>query len=101
MPIVKYPLPNVILLDLNMPRLNGFDFLEWLRSGASGQHRFIPVVVMSSSALEEEVARAYALGVNSYMVKPVDWQKFRERIKTLGIYWAEHVEIPEIFPPNP
>jgi len=90
----KYPLPNVILLDLKMPRFSGFDFLEWLHSSSSGDLRLIPVVVMSSSAHTGDVTRAYALGVNSYMVKPVKWGDFRERIKMLGIYWAENVETP-------
>jgi PleD family two-component response regulator len=50
---------------------------------------------MSSSGLQEDVDRAYALGANSYMVKPIGWHPFRERVKALGIYWAEHVEVPE------
>jgi len=87
-----YPVPQVILLDLKMPRINGFEFLEWLRNTAPRQHRFIPVVVMSSSGLKEDVSRAYSLGANSYLVKPIGWSLFKERIKALGIYWAEHVE---------
>ena len=85
-------MPHVILLDLKMPRINGFDFLAWLRSEGPKKHRFIPVVVMSSSGLREDVERAYALGANSYLVKPISWTLFKERIKTVGIYWAEHVE---------
>jgi CheY-like chemotaxis protein len=88
----KYPIPDIILLDLKMPRINGFEFLAWLRSECPKPHRFVPVVVMSSSALKSDVDKAYSLGANSYMVKPVSWALFRERIKTLGIYWAEHVE---------
>lgn len=88
----RYPVPNVVLLDLKMPRINGFEFLEWLRSKGPREHRFIPVVMMSSSALKEDVDRAYALGVNSYLVKPVSWALFQERIKAIGIYWAEHVQ---------
>lgn len=89
---IKYPVPQVILLDLKMPRINGFEFLEWLRREAPPEHRFIPVVVMSSSGLKEDVNRAYSLGANSYLVKPVSWYLFKERVKTVGIYWAEHVE---------
>jgi len=88
----QYPVPNVILLDLKMPRITGFEFLEWLRSKGPSKHRFIPVVVMSSSVLKEDVDRAYSLGANSYLVKPVSWALFKERIKAIGIYWAEHVE---------
>ncbi|PYI88377.1 MAG: two-component system response regulator [Verrucomicrobia bacterium] len=92
----KYPIPDVILLDLKMPRFSGFDFLEWLHSKSPNHQRLIPVVVMSSSAHKEDVERAYALGANSYLVKPVDWNEFRDRIQALGVYWAEHVETPQI-----
>lgn len=87
-----HPVPHVILLDLKMPRVDGFEFLEWLRGKCVREYRFIPVVVMSSSALPEDVDRAYSLGANSYLVKPVSWALFKERIKALGIYWAEHVQ---------
>jgi CheY-like chemotaxis protein len=90
----KYPQPDVVLLDLKMPRINGFQFLEWLRK-SSTPNRLIPVVVMSSSALREDVDKAYTLGANSYMVKPIGWHLFKERIQTLGIYWSEHTEKPE------
>ena len=90
----KYPLPDVILLDLKMPRINGFEFLEWLRCKSQTCHRFIPVVVMSSSVIREDIDRVYALGANSYLIKPVDWNLFKERVKALGIYWSEHVEKP-------
>ena len=92
--LVSHPHPDVILLDLKMPRINGFEFLEWLRTKAPLPLRFIPVVVMSSSALREDVDRAYSLGANSYLVKPVQWRLFQQRIRALGIYWAEHVERP-------
>jgi CheY-like chemotaxis protein len=94
-----HPIPDVVLLDLKMPRINGFEFLHWLRSQSPMHYRFIPVVVMSSSALREDVDRAYALGANSYLVKPVEWKLFQERIQALGIYWAEHVEKPDSLPP--
>ena len=91
---IRHPQPDVILLDLKMPRINGFEFLEWLRTKGPLQFRFMPVVIMSSSALREDVDRAYALGANSYLVKPVQWALFQQRIRALGIYWAEHVERP-------
>jgi len=96
----KYPVPDVVLLDLKMPRIDGFEFLEWLRAQSPDHYRFLPVVVMSSSALRQDVDRAYALGANSYLVKPVQWKLFQARIRALGIYWAEHVEKPE-HPPHP
>src|SRR5437867_11549993 len=91
----KYPAPHLILLDLKMPRFSGFDFLEWLRFKAPDQLHFIPVVVLSSSNVPQDVARAYALGVNSFVVKPVDWEDFRHRLQILATYWAENVETPE------
>jgi len=96
----QHSLPNVILLDLKLPGFNGFDFLEWLHSESAGDLRLIPVVVMSSSSLREDIKRAYSLGANSYLTKPIDWNTFRERIKLLGIFWSEHVETPEIRPPH-
>ena len=81
----KYPMPDVILLDLKMPRFSGFDFLEWLHQRSPDHQRLIPVVVISSSDDPEDIRRAYALGANSYLVKPVNWEKFKERVKALGI----------------
>ena|ERR1044071_8707436 len=90
----RFPIPHVILLDLKMPRVTGFEFLEWLRSKSPHRARFIPVIVLSSSNLEPDIDRAYSLGANSYLVKPIHWQSFRERIQALGVYWSEHVETP-------
>jgi PleD family two-component response regulator len=80
------------LLDLKMPRINGFEFLKWLRGKADKSQRFIPVVVMSSSGIREDIDRAYALGANSYLVKPIEWNLFQARVQAIGIYWAMHVE---------
>jgi CheY-like chemotaxis protein len=91
----RYPLPHVIVLDLKMPRFSGFDFLEWLRSKAPSQLHFIPVVVLSSSTLPQDVVRAYALGVSSYVTKPVNWDEFRQRLHSIATYWADNVETPE------
>lgn len=96
----RYPVPNVILLDLKMPRVTGFEFLEWLRSKSPEQLHLIPVLVMSASMLEEDINRAYGLGANSYIVKPANWQVFRRLIADLGIYWSEHVETPEVRHPK-
>ena len=90
----EYPIPQVILLDIKMPRMDGFGFLDWLRNKSSSRSNLIPVIMMSGSDLEEDVKMAYGLGVNLYLTKPVDWQKFRERMRLLGVLWSEHVETP-------
>ena len=94
----RHPVPNVILVDLRLPRVDGFEFLEWLRSRSPGQQRLIPVVVLSSSDQPEDVTRAYTLGANAYVVKPVSWEECRERIRALGVYWAAHTETPRLKP---
>ena len=66
----SHTLPTLLLLDLNMPRLNGFDVLKWLRRQPTFKQ--LPVFVLSSSALEQDRRQAYALGANSYMIKPND-----------------------------
>jgi CheY-like chemotaxis protein len=92
----QFPVPDVILLDLKMPRLDGYDFLKWLRNDAPGDMRLIPVIVMSSSNNQSDVTRSYGLGANSYVVKPVGWHAFQKCIKELGIYWSEHSETPNV-----
>jgi CheY-like chemotaxis protein len=83
-----FPLPDIILLDLKMPRMNGFEFLEWLRSHAPMELRFLPVIVMSCSILREDVKRAYALGANSYVTKAQDLRSLRQSIEMLNAHWA-------------
>jgi CheY-like chemotaxis protein len=92
----EFPLPDLILLDLKMPRLGGFEFLEWKDTQADEDLRIIPVIVMSGSALEEEEELAYKLGANYYMVKPIDWNLFRQRLRLLGMVWKEHCETPKV-----
>lgn len=91
-----HPLPDVILLDLKMPGVNGFDFLKWLRAESPGGLRLLPVIVMSTSAEQDDIKRAYELGASAYMIKPVDFDLFKERLKLLGIFWGEHAEMPKI-----
>lgn len=93
-----YPLPDVILLDLGMPRMNGFEFLEWLRSQSSEAYRLIPVVVMSATPHPEDMERACALGANAFLAKPVDWQEYRAQIRTLGLFWSGTSETPNLGP---
>jgi CheY-like chemotaxis protein len=89
----KCPLPVLLLLDLKLPRRSGLEVLEWLRK-QDGLKR-LPVVVLTSSKESSDVNRAYDLGANSYLVKPVDFDALMEMVKTLGLYWVVMNEKPE------
>jgi len=86
------PKPYLILLDLNMPRKDGREALREIKSNPKLRH--IPVVVLTTSSMDEDVIASYDLGVNSYIRKPVNFSDFVEVVKTLGKYWFEIVEIP-------
>lgn len=88
----RYPLPDAILLDLKMPRMNGFEFLEWLRQRTPEALRRTPVVVLSSSTTEADVSRAYLAGADSYVVKPADMRLYRACIRELGTFWSQHLQ---------
>ncbi|MDZ4717401.1 MAG: response regulator [Roseiflexaceae bacterium] len=77
--------PKVILLDLKLPLVNGLEVLRQLR--ADPRTRMIPVVVLTSSLEDRDIVESYRLGVNSYIVKPVDFEQFTETLRTLGNYW--------------
>ncbi len=87
------PVPGVILLDLNLPRVNGLDVLARFKS----HPRFatIPVVVLTTSREDKDVKAAYRLGANSYIVKPVDFDKFVEVAVQIELYWVVLNELPE------
>jgi CheY-like chemotaxis protein len=78
-------MPAVVLLDLKLPKLDGFEVLRRLR--ADERTRRLPVVVLTSSSEEQDVAASYDLGVNSYMRKPVDFAQFAAAIQHVGLYW--------------
>jgi two-component system, response regulator len=84
--------PRLILLDLKMPRLGGIDVLRRLKSDE--KLKIIPVVVLTSSAEEKDVIESYKLGVNSYLVKPVDFAAFTGVITQTGLYWAVMNRVP-------
>ncbi|HZY43306.1 MAG TPA: response regulator [Anaerolineae bacterium] len=77
--------PKVILLDLKLPMVDGLEVLRRIKSDA--HLRVIPTVMLTSSREERDVVESYHLGVNSYIVKPVDFQQFTEAIRTFGLYW--------------
>jgi two-component system response regulator len=77
--------PRVIVLDLKMPRMGGIEVLQKLKSDE--RTKYIPVVVLTSSKEDPDIKRCYALGVNSYVVKPVEFEDFFKAISALGFYW--------------
>ncbi|MBA2848957.1 response regulator [Thermosulfuriphilus ammonigenes] len=93
-----YPLPMLVLLDLKMPRKSGFDVLAWIR--AQEVLRRLPVVVLTSSKDTPDINRAYDLGANSYLVKPVAFEALIEMVKTLGLYWLILNQKPTLTPPE-
>jgi CheY-like chemotaxis protein len=80
-----FPLPKLILLDLKMPRLNGFDVISWMRRHYPW--KLTPIIILSSSALPQDVNRAYELGANAYMVKPADFRALERLFRTIADFW--------------
>ncbi len=77
--------PGLVLLDLKLPKLSGLEVLRAVKSDP--RTRTIPVVVLTSSSEDRDIAEAYQFGVNSYIVKPVDFKQFDEAIRQVGLYW--------------
>lgn len=92
----QYPLPVLMLLDLKLPRKSGLEVLEWLRL-QPGLKRLV-VVVLTSSKENIDINRAYELGANSYLVKPVRFASLLELVKNLNLYWLVLSEKPEVQP---
>lgn len=84
-PYVERALPMLVLLDLKLPRKSGHEVLEWLRQQQTLKR--LPVVVLTASSESSDVNRAYDLGANSYLVKPVTFDSLVEMVKTLNLYW--------------
>lgn len=79
------PLPQLVLLDLKLPRIDGLEVLKRLRSEPRTQ--LLPIVILTSSSEERDVIEGYRLGANSYVRKPVDFNEFSEAVRQLGLYW--------------
>ncbi|MBT2766972.1 response regulator [Stenotrophomonas sp. ISL-67] len=87
-------LPAVLLLDIKMPRMDGLEVLRQIRSAE--ELKRLPVVILSSSREENDLARSWDLGVNAYVVKPVDVDQFFGAVQTLGKFWAVINQAPEV-----
>lgn len=86
------PMPDLILLDLNMPRKNGKEALRQIRDDKMLDH--IPVVIFTTSQADQDIAECYKLGANSYIVKPVNFQSLVNVMNALQVYWSEFVQLP-------
>lgn len=84
--------PMVILLDLKLPKVDGLEVLRQVKSDE--RTKAIPVVVLTSSKEEKDMVQSYRLGVNSYIVKPVDFERFAESVRELGLYWLLLNKVP-------
>ena len=84
--------PAVLLLDIKMPRMDGLEVLKAIRG--DDKLKTLPVVMLTSSREEQDMVRSYALGVNAYVVKPVDFKEFIEAVKQVGVFWAVINEVP-------
>ncbi|EIK45294.1 putative response regulator [Cellvibrio sp. BR] len=87
-----YPMPGLILLDLNMPKMDGREALAHIK--ADPRLRRIPVVILTTSKAEEDMVKGYDLGAASYITKPVTFDALVDLMRTLGKYWVEFVELP-------
>ncbi len=86
------PVPDLILLDLNMPKMNGREALKELRSDERLEH--IPVVILTTSSADQDILASYKLGANSYINKPVDFDGLVDIMKALKTYWVQFVKLP-------
>ena len=90
----KFNIPRLILLDLKLPKVDGLEVLRKIK--ADKVTKLIPVVVLTSSQEENDMVESYQLGVNSYIVKPVDFDKFIESVRNIGLYWLLINQQPDV-----
>ena len=87
-------MPTLVLLDLKLPKIDGLEVLRRLR--ADSRTKLVPVVVLTSSKEEQDLAQSYSIGVNSYIRKPVDFEQFMDAVRHLGLYWLVLNEAPPV-----
>lgn len=87
-------MPQVVLLDLKLPKIDGFEVLKRIRTDS--RTKLLPVVILTSSKEETDLINGYSLGANSYICKPVDFENFVEAVRKLGLYWLVLNEAPPI-----
>jgi CheY-like chemotaxis protein len=92
----KHPAPNLLVLDLNLPRLNGLELLAWLRTQPDFEH--VRIIVLTGSAQKDQVETAYRMGASSYLVKPTQSRNLQRMIDALYQYWIVHNHLPETMP---
>jgi len=91
-----YPLPQLIVMDIKMPRKSGFEVLEWVKSNSKRPLRRIPIVIVSSSDNPADINKAYELGANAYMVKPVNFRAVEHLFSSITHYWGLECAKPEL-----
>lgn len=89
-----HPMPRLIVMDIKMPRKSGFEVLEWIKK--DGTLKRIPVVIVSSSDQAQDVNRAYELGANAYMIKPMDFRSVEHLFQSITHYWGLECAKPEV-----
>jgi CheY-like chemotaxis protein len=90
-----HPLPKLMVMDIKMPRRSGFEVLEWVKSSA-GLLRRIPIVIVSSSDNPSDINRAYELGANAYMIKPMNYRSVEHLFESITQYWGLECAKPEL-----
>jgi len=91
---LEHPLPTLVLLDLKLTGMSGFEVLNWIRTNPTVQR--LPVVVLTSSKSGGHIQRAYALGANSYLIKPFTMDELRSMVKSINAYWVILAQKPEL-----
>jgi CheY-like chemotaxis protein len=92
----RYPMPNLLLLDIKMPGKNGLEVLEWLRSTEQPGLNRLPVIIMSASNFQSDIDRAYDLGVNAYLMKPSAFGELVGTMRRTAEFWKDTAEHPSV-----